>query len=237
MTHGGGEMMQGQQGSEPQVNVGDRERWISAGLGGVMALAGLKRGGLGGLGMLVIGGALVHRGVTGYCHGYAAMGMSTAEPAEPSEYFERGIHVEESFTIRKSPEELYAFWHNFENLPRVMQNLESVKVLDGKRSRWTAKGPAGVNVSWDAEVINDEPNRVIAWRSLEGATVDNAGSVRFVPAGDARTEVRVVIDYIPPAGQVGAAVASLFGKDAAQQIREDLRRFRSTVESGGELGQ
>ena len=217
---------------EAALNVGGKERWVSAGAGGVIALAGLKRGGLGGLGMLLLGGALVHRGVTGYCHAYAAMGINTAAAAEPEDYFERGIHVAESMTINKSPEELYAFWHNFENLPRFMHYLESVRVLDDKRSRWTTKGPAGMNVSWEAEIINDEPNRLIAWRSLEGSTVDNAGSIRFVPTVDRGTEVHVVIDYIPPAGRLGAGVAWLFGRGASSQVREDLRRFKALMETG-----
>jgi len=215
-----------------QVNVGTKERWISGVGGGLVALAGLKRGGLGGLGMLLLGGALVHRGVTGYCHGYEALGINTAEPAEPEDYFTRGIHVEQSMTINKSPEELYGFWHNFENLPRFMYYLESVKVLDGKKSNWTVKGPAGMSVSWDAEIINDEPNRLIAWRSLEGATVDNAGSIRFVPTPDRGTEVRVVIDYIPPAGKLGAGVAWMFGRGASSEIKEDLRRFKALMETG-----
>jgi uncharacterized membrane protein len=93
-----------------------------------------------------------------------------------------------------------------------MSHLESVAVVDDKRSHWVAKAPAiaGGKVEWDAEIINDEPNALIAWRSLENADVDNAGSVRFVPApGDRGTEVKVVIDYIPPAGRVGKWVAKL----------------------------
>ena len=102
-----------------------------------------------------------------------------------------------------------------------------------KRSHWTVKAPAGTTVEWDAEIINDEPNSLIAWRSLGNANVDNAGSVRFVPGPEGRgTEVRVVIDYIPPAGVVGKWVASLFGKNPASQIREDLRRFKRVMETG-----
>ena len=161
--------------------------------------------------------------------------MSTAdhEPAEPSDYFERGIHVEEVMTINRSPWDLYQFWHNFENLPRFMHHVESVKVIDEKRSHWSVKGPAGKSVEWDAEIINDEPNALIAWRSLGGADVDNAGSVRFVPGlGGRGTQVRVVIDYIPPAGRVGKWVATLFGANPEREIREDLRSFKRLMETG-----
>jgi uncharacterized membrane protein len=89
-----------------------------------------------------------------------------------------------------------------------------------------------MSVSWDAEIINDEPNRLIAWRSLEGATVDNAGSIRFVPTPDRGTEVRVVLDYIPPAGKLGAGVAWMFGRGASSEIKEDLRRFKALMETG-----
>jgi uncharacterized membrane protein len=181
------------------------------------------------------GGALVYRGLSGHCHGYALFGMSTADDtgAAPEKYFERGIHVEESVTVNRSPWDLYQFWRNFDNLPRFMRHVEKVEVIDDRRSKWSVDGPAGKSVSWEAEIINDEPNALIAWRSLGGATVDNAGSVRFVPGPEGRgTEVRVVIDYIPPAGVVGKWVASLFGKNPASEIHEDLRRFKRVMETG-----
>ena len=214
------------------TNVGDTERWISAVGGGAIALLGLKRGGLGGALLAAAGGALVYRGVTGHCHGYGALGVSTADnqPAEPHAYFERGIHVEESVTVNRTPWELYEFWKNFENLPRFMDHLKEVKKIDERRSHWVAKAPAGTSAEWDAEIINDEPNALIAWRSLGGATVDNAGSVRFVPAAEG-TEVKVVLDYIPPAGRLGAAVARLFGEEPSVQVREDLRRFKQVMEN------
>jgi len=217
------------------VNVDSRERWLSAVGGGAVALYGLKRGGLGGAALTLFGGSLIYRGVTGHCHGYAALGINTADhgPAQPQQYFERGIHVEETVTVMKEPAELYAFWRKFDNLPRFMAHLRSVTVKDEKTSHWVAKAPAGWTVSWDAEVINDEPDALIAWRSLGGATVDNAGSVRFVPGPEGRgTEVKVVVDYIPPAGRLGSVVARLFGEEPHSQIREDLRHFKQVMEAG-----
>jgi uncharacterized membrane protein len=218
---------------EKATNVGDTERWMSAVGGGALALFGLKRGGLGGALLAALGGGLVYRGVTGHCSAYAALGRNTADdrPAEPHAYFERGIHVEESVTVNRTPWELYDFWKNFENLPQFMAHLKDVKRIDERRSHWVAKAPAGMSAEWDAEIINDEPSALIAWRSLGGATVDNAGSVRFVPAAEG-TEVKVVLDYIPPAGRVGAAVAKLFGEEPGVQVREDLRRFKQVMETG-----
>jgi len=187
-------------------------------------------------GMLLaaVGGGLIYRGASGYCGLYEKLGIDTAHQAapQPEDYFRHAIHVEHACTIKKYPWELYAFWRNFENLPRIMSHLDAVHVLDGRRSRWIAKAPAAKTVEWDAEIINDEPNALIAWRSLGGADVDNAGSVRFVPTSDGlATDVKVVIDYIPPAGRLGSWIASLFGENPEQQITDDLARFKETIES------
>jgi uncharacterized membrane protein len=219
------------------INISETERWISLVGGGLLAAFGLSRRSVPGVAIAALGGAAIYRGVTRHCDVYQALGINTAErlEAQPEDYFERGIHVEQAFTIGKSPQELYDFWHNFENLPQIMTHLESVRVIDEKRSHWVAKAPsiAGGKVEWDAEIINDEPGALIAWRSLPNADVDNAGSVRFVPApGDRGTEVRVVLDYIPPAGRVGKFVAKLFGEEPKQQIQEDLRNFKRIMETG-----
>jgi uncharacterized membrane protein len=223
----------------PEVNVGQTERTLSAVAGGALALAGLRMRSLPGVLLAALGGGLVYRGVSGHCPAYQSLGVNTADAdqdtdgAPPEEYFDRGIHVEQSMTVERTPWDLYSFWRNFENLGRFLHHVESVKVLDEKRSHWTVRAPAGSVVEWDAEIINDEPNSLIAWRSLANANVDNAGSVRFVPGPEGRgTELRVVIDYIPPGGRVGKWVATLFGKNPAHQIREDLRRFKRLMETG-----
>jgi uncharacterized membrane protein len=143
------------------------------------------------------------------------------------------VRVTKSVIINRSPEELYQFWHDFENLPRFMQNLESVQVTGEGRSHWVVKAPAGVVVEWDARVIEDRANEVIAWRSVEGADVDNSGSVRFERAPGGRgTKVSVEMLYHPPAGVIGAGVAKLFGNDPEWQVKDDLRRFKQVMEVG-----
>ena len=248
--------------SHPEVagsgntNVGQVERWASAIAGGGLVTYGLlRRGGLG-YGLAALGAGLMHRGVTGHCHGYGALGVNTAAtggqmtsgsnglPIEVGKdgllhnpnatiKHREGLSVVKSVTVNRPASELYAFWRNFENLPRFMKHLESVTVLDDRRSHWVDKAPAGKQVEWDAEIINEVPNELIAWRSVEGADVPNSGSVRFTDLGNGRgAEVRVNLEYKPPAGKIGMVVAKLFHEEPNQQVEEDLRRFKNVMEAG-----
>ena len=144
---------------------------------------------------------------------------------------EHGIRVSKTFTVNREPDEVYAFWRQLDNLPRFMKHLEAVEV-DGPRSRWTALGPAGVRVRWEAEMVEDSPRR-IAWRSLPGTMVPNSGVVRFDRAPGARgTELRVELRYEPPGGKAAALLAKLFGREPYQQIDDDLRRVKQLLEAG-----
>jgi uncharacterized membrane protein len=146
---------------------------------------------------------------------------------------DRALPVRKAIIVNRSPEELYRYWRDFRNLPRFMKNLESVVATGDKRSHWVAKGPGGKKVEWDAEIIEDRPNEMIAWRSIEGAEVPNWGSVRFEPAPGGRgTLVRVEMQYSPPGGLLGVTIAKLFGRGPEQQIEEDLRRFKQVMETG-----
>jgi uncharacterized membrane protein len=227
----------GATGQGTEINVNEIERWASVIGGGALALYGLTRGTFGGVTLALVGGALVYRGVTGHCDLYEAIGINTAEGARKNPNVSvrggAGIKVETSVRIERAPAELYRFWRNFENLPRFMSHVEEVRASDPQRSHWVVRGPAGTSVEWDAEVYNEKENELIAWRTLEHADVDNAGSVHFEPTPDGRaTIVRVVLKYDPPAGKVGAGVAALFGENPEQQIIEDLRRFKQVMESG-----
>lgn len=146
---------------------------------------------------------------------------------------QKAIRVRRSITINRAPEEVYEFWRDLENLPRFMSHLESVRVTNG-RSKWTAHGPAGISVSWDAEITLDLPAQMITWESVPGSTsVPNHGEVRFSPApGNRGTEVHVALAYDPPAGVVGAAFAKLFGEEPSLQVGADLRRLKQVLETG-----
>jgi uncharacterized membrane protein len=136
-------------------------------------------------------------------------------------------------TINAPPDTVYAAWRNVDRLPEFMDHLEAVTSTDGRTSHWVAKAPAGSTVEWDAEITEDLPGRRIAWRSVEGASVENRGVVELVPAPGGRgTEIHVSIEYTPPGGAIGATVAKLFGEEPSQQASDDLRRFKQLVETG-----
>jgi uncharacterized membrane protein len=222
---------------QAERNVNEPERWISVIAGSALAAYGLKLRSIPGLVLSAVGGALVWRGATGHCAVYDTLGISTVDDDDDARQvsvpYGRGVRVEKSVTINATPEQLYTFWRNFSNLPRFMHNLESVECHDTMRSHWTAKGPAGTKVDWEAEIINEVPNELIGWRSVEGSQVDNAGSVHFtaVPGGRG-TEVKVVLRYDPPAGKLGATLSKILGEDPAVQVQEDLRRLKMLVETG-----
>lgn len=216
------------------VNVGEIERLASAVAGGALAVYGLRQRSIGGLCLTLAGTALLHRGVTGHCNTYQVLGITTneAKSANGEAPVARDVHIEKAIVIDKSPEELFSFWRQFDNLPRFMKHLESVTCSGINRSHWVAKGPGGKNIEWDAEIYNEKPNEMIAWRSLEGADVVNAGSVRFKSLGARGTEVRVVLNYNLPGGKISALFAKLFGSEPGQMIADDLRRLKQILETG-----
>ncbi|MBE9122673.1 SRPBCC family protein [Tychonema sp. LEGE 07199] len=206
---------------ENQTNTGEAERWASLIGGGALVLFGLSQRSLRGALLAVAGGGLAARGLG------VAEGLQSAADANQS------IKVEKTVTIDKPADELYRFWRDFENLPRFMKHLKHVAVIDDKRSHWIASAPAGNSVEWDAEIVREEENRLIAWVSVEGADVENSGFVRFQPAPAGRgTEVKVAIEYNPPGGAIAGAAAKLFGEAPEQQIADDLRRFKQFMETG-----
>ena len=143
------------------------------------------------------------------------------------------VQVSKTIIVNRSPEEVYRFWRDFENFPRFMTNLQSVRVIGERHTRWEASGPGGVKFAWEAETIDDQPNSRIAWRSVEGSGIQNSGSVTFQRAPGGRgTLVRVQVEYDPPGGGVGASIAKLFWKEPGQQIETDLRRFKQVIETG-----
>lgn len=141
--------------------------------------------------------------------------------------------VNKSVTINRPADECYRFWRHVESFPTFMDNVESVKAIDERRSHWRAKGPAGSKLEWDAEITEDQLGQLLEWRSVPGGDVDNSGSVRFADAAGGRgTVVQVQMDYRPPAGKAGALIAKVFGEDPAQQVEKDLRRFKQLMETG-----
>lgn len=138
-----------------------------------------------------------------------------------------------SFLIQCSPEEAYLFWHDFENLPRFMRNLVSVKMTGPEESEWIARGPRDIQIRWMARTTEDRPNERIGWESLPGSDLWTSGSVEFRPAPSNRgTIVRARLQYSLPATALSRSIVTAFGKHPEFLVREDLRRFKALIETG-----
>ena len=219
------------------VNLTTGERVFSAVAGGALAAAGVRWRGGWGIGMAALGGEMIRRALTGHSYAYEALGVRSLPKGEGAENtsvpYELGVRVDRAVTIARPRGEVYRFWRDLENLPRFMKHLESVRQSEDGRSHWVATAPAGRRVEWDAVIHNEVPDELMAWRTLPGSDVESAGSVLFRDAPGGRgTEVKVELQYNPPAGALGALVAHFFGEEPGQQIDEDLHRLKQLLEAG-----
>ena len=217
-----------------RTNLSETERMASAAVGSALVACGLiRRSGA----AVLTGAELLRRGITGHSFVYEFLGVRTAPKGQGAQTtsvpYELGMRVDYAITVARPRAEVYAFWRKLENLPRFMRHLESVEQIDNHRSRWITSGPAGRPVEWEAEIINEIENELLGFRSLDGSTVDLAGSVQFKDAPDeSGTEVIVELQYNPPAGILGAFAARMYGEEPAQQLQEDMRRFKQVMETG-----
>lgn len=220
--------------TSPRANLGEHERIGSTTLGAALVGYGLKRRDWLGVLSAVGGAALIYRGATGYCQVSESLGRDARANGDTREALAgpRGVNVCEAVTIQRSADELYREWRNLESLPEKMKHVQSVEELSDGTSHWSATGPAGKTFEWDAEILQDIPGKLISWRSLPGADVTSAGSVNFDDAADHGTRVTVRLQYDPPGGKIGAYVAWLMRQAPSQQIREDLRQWKSRLEAG-----
>lgn len=220
-------------------NVARAERLASTLGGGLLALAGARRGGVGGAVLGLAGAALVHRGATGHCTVYERLGVSTAEEAprgggtlrvaRPSDR----LRAESTVTVARPAEELYAAWRDFANLPRFMERVERVTIRPDGRMRWTVSAPMGRTLEWDAVVTDERPGEYVAWATVEGADLPSRGAAWFEPIGHGTTtEVRLVMEFDPPMGIVGQAVAGVFAAVPEEMVRRSLHAFRDLAEAG-----
>lgn len=218
------------------VNVADWDRGVSVAAGTWLAITGIARGWRG-MPRVLLGTALIRRGITGHSPFYEAFGLRTSPlgqgAATTSVPYELGLRVDRAITINRPRAEVYRFFRNLGNLPQFMRHVQSIVEIDSKTSHWVVKGPAGWTVAWEAVVHNERENELLAWRTLPGADVDHAGSVLFrdAPAGNG-TEVKVELQYNPPAGTAGAVISKLWGEEPTMQIEDDLRRLKQILEVG-----
>ncbi|HEY1340943.1 MAG TPA: SRPBCC family protein [Bryobacteraceae bacterium] len=200
-------------------NIGKNERWISVAGGGILAALGIARRSWGGAALAAAGGALIWRGVRAQC------------PVKQALQGSGPVRIERIFTVtNKSPEEVFEFWRSFENLPKIMKNLESVRILDGRRSHWTAKGPGGKSIEWDAEITNERSGYLIEWRSLPGSDLDISGAVRFARKHGRGTKVHLSMRYTTPGGAIGEALANLLHERPEERIDEGLQELRGALD-------
>lgn len=219
-------------GAEP--NVTGAERWISILAGGALATAGARRGDVLGYAAALVGGALIARGVAEQDPLKRAFSPTPFEAKlARRQGWSTAATAGYAVTINQPRQDVYGFFRRFENLPRFMDNIESIEELDRDRSRWTVKAPGGQTVSWIATVTDDRPGERIAWEAEEGADVKNAGWVEFRDGPPGRgTEVKAVIAYEPPYGQFGRIAAKITRKEPAVQARGDLKRLKMLLETG-----
>ncbi len=236
--------------SQQRPNVDQTERQIAVVAGGALLLHALFSRSP--LRMLTgaLGGALIWHGQSQRSPIYEAFDLNSArsgqwrpagQPSHQEAQRQRtqppvrpnAIEIERAVTVNKSAEELYTYWRKLENLPNFMEHLERVEQLDQQRSRWTARLLGGLPVSWEAEITSDQPNRQIAWQTLPDAQVEQRGTVTFKPAtGERGTVVHVDIRYTPPGGVIGETFARLLNGVTAQQVKDDIRRFKNLMETG-----
>ncbi|MDB5129449.1 SRPBCC family protein [Mucilaginibacter sp.] len=213
-------------------NLSPAERTVSIAAGAKLALSGFKglfKSPFSSIIKLGAGGYLLNRGITGHCELYSRMGRNTTEPVN--------VNIRSSYLIDKPRQEVYDFWRKLDNLPLFMKHLESVELIDDKRSHWVLKLPTGVaKVSWDAQIVSDEPGYSIGWSSLPDSLIDNAGKVRFQDSSDGNgTLVDVVISYRPPAGGFGGGIAHILNPVFKNMVDNDVRNFKQYMDiDGGE---
>lgn len=218
--------------SDHSPSLADAENWLALGAGALVLLVGASRRSAVGACLAVSSAPLLYRGITGR---WPDVLNSDAQPDSTKSALagDRGVHVRESIRVEVPIGDVYRFWRRLENLPQFMTHLDRVTEASDSTSHWVTSGPAGLAVEWDAEIINEVENQVLAWRSLPGSDVVTAGSVNFDAArGGRSTQVSVHLQYAPPAGKAGALLASLFGREPSQTVREDLRHFKQLLEAG-----
>lgn len=220
-------------------NVGSLERGASLFGGGALVVGGLRQGGVRGFGSALLGGVLLYRGATGYCPVYGSLGVSTADEegrqSRVAEYItaQRDIRMDAVAIVNRPVDELYRFWRDPLNLPRFMKSITSVEPLSDHRAQWTLKPPVGPAIPFVSEITHETEGRAIGWQSEDSTVLEHTGEVRFreLPTGRG-TEVRLKLDFTPPAGALGGGVARLFDGAMETQLRAELKRLKQFMETG-----
>lgn len=228
---------EGSERSSSAINVGSGERNLSLLGGAALTVLAVSRRGGWSIPALAAGVVLLYRGFTGSDPFYKALGIDTAVKATDSGVVSvphnQGIHITRAVSINRSIEDLYGFWRDPHNLTRVINYIETIEPRGEGRYHWTLKLPGNIGVGVEVESVNEVPNEVIAWRSIEGSPLQTAGSVRFKQAPiDRGVEVHLTVEFVPPGGPIGQAVMKLFGEAPQQVVGQMLREFKQVMETG-----
>jgi uncharacterized membrane protein len=212
-------------------NVGDKERVGSIVAGTALIATGLFRSGSARWALLGAGTSLLVRGATGQCALYRALGIDRRDWRQRDGVpGNNGVRIEYTLDVFCPAPDLYQFWRRVDQLPRILRHVESVESIDEWHSHWVARGPLGPALEWDAEIINEHENELIAWQSVYGADLKNAGSVRFEPISEDVTRMKVCLELQPVGGTAILALARLFGTDPQRELEADLERFKDFAE-------
>jgi uncharacterized membrane protein len=176
--------------------------------------------------LAALGGAMLYRAISGFCPLYHFLGLASRKHSAIGVPAGRGAKCVETVELDGPPSEVFAFWRQLSNLPMLFPHLESVVESGDKRSHWTAIGPLNRRIEWDAEIINERPNELIAWRSIPGSCLDTAGSVHFEPSEGGGTKVQLSLKYDPPGGKLGISIADLLGEGLSEQLVEGLHKLQ-----------
>jgi uncharacterized membrane protein len=206
-----------------KVNVSTIERVAMIAAGSYLlykALSGKKKS----IVQSIAGGTMLVRGISGYCPVYDLVENSKKLSGS-------NVNIRTSLRVDKPVDEVYDFWRKLDNLPKFMKHLSSVKELNNLTSEWTAKGPAGIgSLTWKAEILMDEPGKILSWHSLPGSSVDNAGKINFKQVDANSTELDIVISYHAPLGVAGEAAAKLLNPIFEKFVKSDIENFRKYME-------
>ena len=176
--------------------------------------------------LAAVGGAMLYRAISGFCPLYRLLSMPSGQHSTIGVPSGQGVKCVETVEVDGAPSEVFAFWRQLSNLPLLFSHLDSVVESENKRSHWIALGPLNKRVEWDAEIINERPNELIAWRSIPGSSLDTAGSVHFEPREEGGTKVQLSLKYDPPGGRLAISIAELLGEGLGEQLVEGLHKLQ-----------
>ena len=208
------------------ADIGDNQRALSAFAGSMLLYFVTKRQKVDSL-LLLGGGYLLYRAVTGHCPVSAALQSNRLSGGASN------VNIRTSVIVGRPRAEVYAFWRRLENWPLFMRHLENVDELGGNTSVWRMKMPGMEEIRWEAGIVKDERNAELSWHTVEGAPIENTGKINFSDTPGNATRVDVLLSYRAPAGALGEKLSRLLTPAFRTRVEEDIRNFKHYFENLG----